>query len=215
MDNLLVVTSYLTHASYLGIFFALAIAGYIVPLPEEAVLLLIGYLAASGFFNIKGAIIVGFLAILVGDCTVFILSRHGSPFVHRLINSVNKNLLEKCVDFMERHAWWTIFLLKFAVGLRFIGIILAGSLKVRPAVFFLAEVAALSIYVPLFMTAGYHFHDKFTALLTEVASIRHAISWLILGAGSVLIGVAIHRHFLHGISNQDEDELAEIEKRSK
>lgn len=186
---------YFQQASYLGIALTLAMTGIIIPIPEEIALVSVGYIAAIGFHSIWLIIFFSIIGILAGDCCVFFLSRHGSPLLQGLMRRINEDTVIRYQKHMEHYAFLTIFLLKFAVGLRLLGIVLAGSLHVKPSKFILAEVAALSIYTPLFILLGYHFHETISSLIPDVYAIRHGIAIAVFVAMTLGITYLIHKKY--------------------
>jgi len=63
--------NYAEQLSYLGIFILLAAVGFIITVPEEILLLSVGYLSALGFSNVYIATAVGIMGVLTGDSFLF------------------------------------------------------------------------------------------------------------------------------------------------
>ena len=121
---------YSTHFSYLLIFLLPALGGHVIPIPEEVVLLLAGYLAGEAVNNLYLTMAVAFAGVLTGDNVLFWLSRKGSHIVNKLKNKLPARIVNKYQNMIQTHLRKTIFLGRFVVGLRFLSPILAGSNRV-------------------------------------------------------------------------------------
>ena len=65
------IMHYLQHLSYFGIFLLLALLDVLIPLPEEIILILVGYTVYFSTLDPSLTIIVAIAAFLVGDNTTF------------------------------------------------------------------------------------------------------------------------------------------------
>ena len=177
--------SYLENFSYFGIFLALVISGYLIPFPEEILVLIVGYAAAAGFVNLYIAALVSIAALIAGDNILFWLSKtgHATKFAVK----VKKSKLAKFRKYMEGHIGKTIFLFRFIIGLRILSPYLAASMKVKWKKFQFYDLLAILIYVPVLIFIGYHFHNNLAVLLTKFAAIRHFIFLVI----SITIGIIV------------------------
>ncbi|MDD5547638.1 MAG: DedA family protein [Candidatus Pacebacteria bacterium] len=166
------IFNYLGHASYLGIFFLLIFIN-LFPVPEELIVLTIGYLAAVGTENIYLIMLVGIVALSVGDNILFWLSRKGSKYVLEFEEHIMQDKFEKYKNFMERHMGKAIFVFRFISGLRLLGPFLAGSMKTPWKKFQSFDLMALFIYVPLFVFLGKGFHEEISQLIVSIEALRH------------------------------------------
>lgn len=191
--------NYIAHFSYFGIFLSVSLAGYIIPLPEEVMLLLAGYIAGFGF-NLYAVVLAAILGVLTGDSVLFWLSRYeGSKLVEKLKRRVDKHELNKYRNLMKEHIGKTIFILRFVVGLRFLSPFLAGSMKIKWKKFLFYNTLAAIVYVPIVVFLGYHFHNQLVALVTSFEIARHIIFLLFLAVIGILISVFLKKKFYtHG-----------------
>ena len=155
------VISFLQHFSYLGMFSSIVVSGYILPVPEEIVLITIGYLSATGMFNIYFAIIISFLATLASDIFLYSLAKKDSTLTKSLKARMHKNKLVKSCMKKPDQIGKAVFCMRFFVGLRFLGPIMAGAMNVNLKKFILYDSIALFIYVPFFTLIGFYFHHSF------------------------------------------------------
>ncbi len=183
--NLLV--GFLEHFTYFTIFITLALVGFVIPLPEEIMILVVGYVSAMGFGSLPTTIIVSIIGVTCGDNIIYRLSRKGSSLSRHLKAKVKKSRLIKYESFMKEHVGLAIFGLRFIVGLRMFSPFIAGIMKVRWIRFQIYDLLALVIYVPTLVFLGYHFHNQLADIIAELQVLRHI---LFFGA-TILLGIAI------------------------
>ena len=187
--------NYIAHFSYVGIFLAVSLAGYVIPLPEEVMLLVAGYIAGFGF-NFYAVVLASILGVLTGDSILFWLSRYkGSKLVDKLKRRVDKHEVAKYRHLMKEHIGKTIFILRFIIGLRFLSPFLAGSMRIKWKNFQFYNMLAAIVYVPIMVFLGYHFHNKLVVLITSFEIARHIIFILVLVAIGTLISIFLKKKF--------------------
>lgn len=199
-----IVSSFIEQISYLGTFVVMALAGHLVPLPEEVLLLLIGYASGIGLSNVYLAAVAAILGVMVGDSALFFLSRSGSHYVDKLKNRLKPEKLARYEKLMKDHAGKTIFLARFIITLRFFSPILAGSLKIKWRTFFLSDFAAVIIYVSVSIFLGYHFHTDIGNMITKVKVARHVIFILLVTVIGLVISYEVGRRFLRKINGNNK-----------
>jgi len=173
------------HFSYIGIFIFAIFSGYIVPIPEEIILLIVGYMVSVGFIHFIPAMIVLIVAFVIGDNILYRLTiknnKHVTKFIHEVLSL---KFISKNRDFLEKHINLTIFLTRFIPFLRFVGPVFAGYVKAKRKSFILFNTLSIVIFTPFLMWVGYFFHDYFDEISIQLVKVRHigVISlWIILG----------------------------------
>ncbi|WP_319508399.1 DedA family protein [uncultured Methanolobus sp.] len=182
---------YLEHLSYVGIFITLALLGHFIPLPEEVLLLTVGYIVSLGFGNLWIVITVSLVAGVFGDFLLYWLSKHGNKLLLHLDRTADKKKITRYENLMQDHGGKTIFTLRLIVGLRVLGPVVAGSAKVSWRKFVLYDLLALSIYFPTLILIGYHFHNNLRNLVSDVSILSHIIFFVVVG----LFGIVISIHY--------------------
>ena len=195
-----IFSTYLANVSYLGTFIAMALSGHLIPVPEEVLLLLIGYASGIGLSNVYLTAISAVLGVLAGDSLLFYLSRSGSRYAERLKKKINPEKIRKYKTMMESHAGKTIFLSRFIVGLRFFSPILAGMIKISWRTFLLNDTPAIIIYVGVSVFLGYYFHTDIARLITEVKLARHVIVFLLITVIGLSFSYFVGKRFLQRIN---------------
>jgi len=188
--------NYAEHLSYLGSFILLAAVGFIIPIPEEILLLSVGYLSALGFSNVYIATAVGLIGVLTGDSILFLLSKSGSKYITAIREKFKEGKIERYEQRMKDNIGMTIFFLRFIVGIRLFGPILAGSLQASWTTFLVYDLLALLIYVPTFILLGFHFHNQLAAVISNVTVIRHIIFVLVVAVIGVGLSIFARNKFL-------------------
>lgn len=168
--------------SYTGIFFVSIIANVVVPVPEEIVLVIFGYISRSEAFNLAILLPLIIVGILVGDCVMYFLARRSNTFVTSFYNHSFAHIIEKRGDtWITQHIKKIIFFSRFMIQFRFIGPFLAGYKKVPFKTFFLYDFLAVTVYVPLYVLLGRFFHKKINLIIDNVNSIKNVIVLCLLG----------------------------------
>ncbi|MDD4858572.1 MAG: VTT domain-containing protein, partial [Candidatus Krumholzibacteria bacterium] len=135
------IPGFMQHLSYMGIFLWLLLSQLIIvmPIPEEAVLLSIGYVSATGVWNPFIAAAIALATLLLADNAFYFLSKSGNRYVARLVKRSEGGAFAKAESQMKRNMPRAVFTLTFIPRLRFFGPVLAGILKLRWLAFFLAD----------------------------------------------------------------------------
>ncbi|ABE51166.1 DedA family protein [Methanococcoides burtonii] len=186
---------YLEHLSYAGIFITLAVLGHFIPLPEEVLLLTIGYFVSLGFGNLGIVIVVSLIAGCSGDILLYWLSKNGSKLFLHLNRNINEKKIVKYENLMQTHDGKTVFVLRLIVGLRFFGPVVAGSANVAWRKFLFYDLLALLIYYPSLIFLGYHFHNNLRNLISEVGIFSHIIFFIVVGLFGIAISIYSKKKF--------------------
>jgi membrane protein DedA with SNARE-associated domain len=146
------------HWGYVAIFVLVILGNMGVPLPEETVLLLAGYLVWQGALRLPIVLGIGILSAVVGDNIGYQIGRHyGQAAIERyglwVLGSVRR--LECMRGFVTRYGSLGVFVARFLPGIRFMAGPLAGATGLRPLPFLVANVVGAALYVPLSVALGY------------------------------------------------------------
>lgn len=175
--------------SYVGVFGFSLLANLFVPVPEEIFLLVLGYLTASGVFNpilVTVIVIVGFSII---DILLYYLARRGNKLLLRGRDKFLKRLAFNDAKIMAHHPNKVIFFARFLMQFRFLGPVLAGSYKVPFKRFFLVNLSALILYVPLVILLGDYFHSRLERVINGIGVARNIV-FVVVG---IFVAIAIFK----------------------
>ena len=149
---------FVEHWGYLAIFTVVVLGNVGLPVPEETILTLAGYLVWRGDVRLWPVLIVGIVSAAAGDNFAYWLGRRfGSAAVRRYGARlwISPARMEASHRFMLKHGALAVFVARFLPGLRFAAGPVAGITGVSAPVFFIANVLGASCYVPAVVGLGY------------------------------------------------------------
>lgn len=161
--------------SYFGIFGLSFIANIVVPVPEEIVLLAIGYVAGMGTINFWIALPVVVAGSLISDMGMFALSRNDNRFVTGFYTKFFAKIFPINQEFLKAHSEKVIFFSRFLVQLRFLGPFIAGQSRATWKRFIAYDLLALLVYVPVLMWAGHYFAKSIDQIFDGVNTAKNIV----------------------------------------
>ena len=149
----------LTHIidtwGYAAIFLIVVLGNVGLPVPEETVLTVGGYLAWQGHLRFPVVVVVAILSAITGDNIGYWLGRrYGQGILGRLMAAAPAQA-ERARTLILRHGAMAVFTARFVTGLRFMAGPLAGSTGLAPGRFFIANLLGAVVYAPIIVGAGY------------------------------------------------------------
>lgn len=187
------IIGYLDNLSYLGIFFIFIIP--FLPIPEEVLLLGIGYLVDVGDLNIYAAIAASIGGIMASDNMWYWLGRSHSRITTRLREKIGKEKIAAYERMIKKHTGKYVFLSRFIPGTRALGPSIAGSLGVNRNHFWFFNILAVSLYAPIFILLGYYFNYNLEVLVSRIVSVRHIVFILFITTVGLAAGFFINKKF--------------------
>ena len=140
---------------YAAIFVIVVLGNVGLPVPEETVLTVSGYLAWQGHLRLSVVVLVAIVSAVTGDNLGYWLGRrYGQRLLNRLM-AASPERAERARAFVLRHGMLAVFAARFVTGLRFMAGPLAGSSGLAPARFVIANALGAVVYVPIVVGAGY------------------------------------------------------------
>ena len=146
------------HWGYPAIFVVVVLGNVGLPVPEETILALAGYLVWRGKLRMSLVLAVGIVSAVVGDNIGYWLGRrYGQTALPRYARWVlgHPERLETMKAFVSRRGPVAVFVARFVPGIRFTAGPLAGALGLPFGSFLVANVAGAILYVPVVVGAGY------------------------------------------------------------
>lgn len=183
MDSTTEIINRVGALSYAGIFGISFLANIFVPVPEEIVILAIGYVAGTGRINFWITLPIVIVGALISDLMMFELARRGNKLVQGIYDKFFRLVVPLKREFVAEHITKVIFVARFLVNLRFLGPFLAGQEQVSHKRFIAVDTAALVVYVSFLMWAGHYFQNRIESVFAGAGAIKNIIL--------VLIGVII------------------------
>lgn len=183
------VSTYIQHWTYFGLFAVLALCGMGLPVPEDVALLAGGYLAHRGIIQYPMTLAVSLFGVVAGDNSLYFLGRRfGTGLVAYLgVGRPNsRRQIARLRGFMERHGHMAIFYARFLAGVRALVYLTAGSLGVKPTRFFIYDALGALISVPVVVSLGYVFGAQIGRIISYIGGFEHLIWVVALGMLIVL-----------------------------
>ena len=166
--------------SYSGVWLLSFAANVIIPIPEEGILLILGYLAGGPHWNGFILFPVIFTGVIASDITIYLLARGGNKLITKAYNKIFASQVENKKAWIEKHIYKVIFFSRFLIQLRFLGPFLAGQMKVPFKKFLLIDAFALIIYIPLYLSLGWYFRGRIEAILGGIGVVRIVIVTVVI-----------------------------------
>ncbi|MBE7462521.1 MAG: DedA family protein [Planctomycetes bacterium] len=161
---------YFEHGSYLAVFLTLILCGMGLPVPEEAVFLLAGFVLAKIDGSLALMMFVAVLGIMSGDSLTYYLGRRIGPGIAQykwLVRMGVPARLKQARSFFEKHGNKTIFLAGFLAGVRAPTFFLCGWLHVSYYRFLLLDFLRAAITAPISIYLGYRFGPEAESMMAE------------------------------------------------
>src|SRR5260370_3980642 len=144
-NSLQLIEHYMLVYGYWAVFFGVMLENAGVPVTGETILLVAGFSASTGEFNIALVMIIAASGAVVGDNIGFAIGHHyGRSFLLRVgrVFFLTPKRLEHMESYFERHGNKTILVARFITGLRVFAALLAGASRKMPGRgFFLYNMA--------------------------------------------------------------------------
>jgi membrane-associated protein len=186
---------FIGHWGYIAIFVVVVLGNVGLPVPEETVLAIAGYLVWRGKLRLSAVLLVGIVSAVAGDNLGYWLGRrYGGTALTRYARWVlgSPARVTSMESFMARRGPFAVFVARFFPGIRFLAGPLAGGLGMGLAPFFAANVLGAVIYVPVVVGAGYlvgyGFGEYVERLRRVVGELERVVLALVVLGGLALTG---------------------------
>ena len=170
-----ILMHYSGPSAYAAFYLMVMGCGMGFPMNSDFCLVTAAVLAAIGFFELKFLIPLAFLALMAGDSVVFFIGRKWGRclLAHRPFSLIlSEKKLDQAEYFFKTKGEKYIFLVRFLPFVRTALFFTAGSLKVRPKIFYLMNACATALYLPLVMGCAFyaatHMNSQHLNAMTEL-----------------------------------------------
>jgi membrane protein DedA with SNARE-associated domain len=186
-----VVSAYIEHFTYVGLFAVLLLCGLGLPMPEDIALLAGGFLVHRGITQYPETLIVSFLGVVAGDNSLFFIGRHfGTGLVRYfgLTRPSSQLQINRIRRFMVRHGHRAIFYARFLAGVRALIYLTAGSFGVTPMRFLFYDLLGAVISVPIVVSLGYLFGGQLESVIRYLGGFERLI-WVVAVLSLAIYGM--------------------------
>lgn len=194
MEN---VQFWISHYGYMGIFSLLMLGIIGLPVPDETLLTLSGYLIFHGELKLIPTFFAAFLGSIAGISISYAI---GSTFGHHILIKyghyihITEDRMEKAHLWFEKIGRWSLLVGYFIPGVRHVVAIFAGTSELQMWEFALFAYSGGFIWTVTFLSIGYFFGKHSRVVLH---SINHNIVSISIVAGIILILFYLYRKFFH------------------
>ena len=171
------------HFPYLGLFLLLLLGGVGLPFPEDATLILCGFLISTEIIKPIPALIIVYTGLLMADLTLhFIGKKYGRQVVthrrfHKLISPERLSFLE---DKFKRRGILIILLGRHVAGLRAQLFLVSGIMEMPTLKFLIADAVSSLFTMALMIGAGYWGGDALKFVKKGLVRIEHIAILLVV-----------------------------------
>lgn len=147
----------ITSYGYVAIFFVLALGLFSLPIPDELMILLVGYFTKIGLLHYSLTFVVVFVGSLIGMMFSYLIGkRAGRPLLDWLGRwmSVTKKWGSKAESWIEKHGAPAIIVSYFVPGMRHLAGYLCGMSHMSLKTYALYAGISAGIWSFLFLTIG-------------------------------------------------------------
>jgi membrane protein DedA with SNARE-associated domain len=198
MENVSQLTE---HFPYIGLFLLLILGGVGLPFPEDATLMLCGFLIAQEVIHPISALATVYTGLLVADTIIYHFGKkYGRRIVthhrfHRFLSPLQLTKLE--AQFNRRGVLFILFG-RHLIGLRAQIFLVAGIMKMRLVKFILADAVSALVTISIMVGIGYAGGNSLDALRKDMNRIK---DWAIV---ILLSGVMIYLVYKYVKSRREE-----------
>ncbi len=176
---------WISQYGYFGIFSLLVLGIVGIPIPDETLLTLSGYLIYKGDLHFVPLFIAAYLGSISGISISYAI---GSTFGHHLLIKyghfihITEDRLQKAHIWFEKIGRWALLLGYFIPGVRHVVAILAGTSELQLWEFMVFAYTGGIIWTLTFISIGYYFGDQWEIMLETVNRHLIPVSIVVLAA---------------------------------
>ncbi len=187
--------------TYGGMFILALISNMVVPVPEEIVLIIVGYFTAKGhfyFFYSYGIFVAG---MFISDTILYHMAYRGARITKKLREKIENNRHLKDEGFVKKHIKKIIFISRFLMYFRWIGPVISGISHVPYKKFAFYNFIALLFYVPLVLFLGFYFENYIDKIISDVNRIRNTFMMIFSIILLIIIAKNLNKKFIKSITD--------------
>ena len=167
------------HFPYAGLFILLILGGLGLPLPEDATLMLCGFLLFNGTVKPVPAFLVVYAGLLLADVMIYWFGRtYGDAITgHRWFQKlISQQRLEELKERFRKRGLVYILIGRHIIGIRVQLFLAAGVIKMPLPRFILADGLSATLTIALMTGIGHMGGSSLDAIGTNVARIEHFLA---------------------------------------
>jgi len=186
-----VLTQWLANWGYLGIFTFVFAGNLGIPVPEETVMLVAGFLASREVLDLRLVYVVVIASAVTGDCSGYLIGRFGGQrLLLRLVDRFKflRSRYDRVHNFFQVHGSKAVFMARFITGARFLAGPMAGAFGMPFFQFLGWNVLGALVWCSIVVTVGYLVGDE---LYRAITMAHHATRWIALAISLLVVAALI------------------------
>jgi membrane protein DedA with SNARE-associated domain len=187
------------HWGYLALFLLVILGNIGLPVPEETILVLAGYMCWRGELHLPVVLVIGVVSAVGGDNIGYWLGhRYGRAALERHATWLlgHPRRLTMMQEFVARRGPLAVFIARFVPGLRFMAGPLAGALGMPFPTFFGANLFGALCYVPIVVGLGYTIGYGLGEYVERLRHLGTDVEGVVLLAALAFFGFLLVRRLL-------------------
>ncbi len=185
----------LEHSPYFGIFLLLILGGIGFPFPEDATLILTGFLVAQDVIKPFQAFLAVYSGLLISDFFLYwVGKKYGRMLVlhKRFQKFISPDQISRIEEKFERRGVWVVLVGRHFLGLRAQIFLVAGVMRMSAIKFLLADGFTSLFTIALMGGIGYAGGNSIEVLKRNVKRIEHIV---ILILAILITAWIVYRYF--------------------
>lgn len=178
-----ILLHYFEQFTYLGILLVLLLCGIGVPIPEDVVLIVSGYLVYMGYTRLSLTIPICLLGVVMGDFIIYSIGkRWGEKIItHRFFSRIlTRERINQGKAYFAKYGTKAVFIARHLAGLRFPIYFVAGMVKMPSYKFVLIDLSTALVTVPLIISLSYYFGSRIDWFVKVLKETEHILLILML-----------------------------------
>lgn len=181
-------TAFVEHFPYVGIFLLLVLGDIGLPFPEDATLILSGFLIAQKVMKLLPTLLVVYSGLLLTDFSLYwVGKKYGRRVVEhkRFRRIISFGRLSRLEEKFKKWGVFVVFIGRHFLGIRAQIFLAAGVMRMPALKFLMADAASAILTITLMVGIGYLGGNSIQILQKDVKRIEHIaiVLFIILLAG--------------------------------
>lgn len=171
------------HFPYLGLFGLLILGGLGLPFPEDATLILCGFLIFNDVVKPLPALLVVYAGVLLTDLLLYSIGKKYGPMIvthKRFQKTISAERLSALEEKFSRRGILVVLLGRHLVGVRAQILLVAGVMRMPLLTFLVSDACSASVTIAFMVGVGYMGGNSYKIIKNDITRIEHVVICLIV-----------------------------------
>ncbi len=182
---------WISNYGYFVLFVLLMFGIFGLPVPDETLLTLVGYLIHKGYLLLIPTFCAVFFGSIFGITLSFVLGRTGGVLLlrkYRRFLHMNEDRIKRIHHWLERAGRWTLFFGYFVPGVRHVTAFTAGSYGLKYPAFAAFAYAGGFVWACTFISLGFIGGEKWE----QWGKTAHLVILIVGAVAAVVVGGSVY-----------------------